>query len=108
MTHCPKCKSSSIRKSPTRNRWERWRKEITSKRPYRCKACQWRGWMPIGLGEDIDQAAGQSRSNKPTGTVAAPDPPNLRGTLLARPNPRLQFDVKTLDSFHTPSNKDDA
>ena len=58
--------------------------------------------MPIGLGDDIDQGAGRSTP------VAAPDPPNLRGTLLARPNPRLQFDVKTLDSFHTPSDKDDA
>ena len=104
MAHCPKCNSSSIRKSPTRSRWERWRKEITSKRPYRCKACQWRGWMPIGAGDE--QPGSDSSSNKPA--LVPPDPPNLKGTVLARPNPRLHFDTKTLDKFHTPPNKGDA
>lgn len=97
---CPKCDSRSIRRSPTRSRWERLRKDITGKRPYRCRECQWRGWLPIGLGDS--EELGSSRST-------APDPPNLKGSMLARPNPRLQFDVKTLDTFHTPPpKKDDA
>ena len=108
MAHCPKCNSSGIRKSPTRSRWERWRKEITSKRPYRCRACQWRGWMPIGLGDDADQSESWAQSKAPGAKLAAPDPPNLKGTPLARPDPQLRFDVKTLDRFHTPSDKDDV
>jgi hypothetical protein len=63
--------------------------------------------MPMGL-EGADEAESRSGSNKPAGNLAAPDPPNLRGTLLARPNPRLHFDVKTLDKFHTSSDNDDA
>lgn len=98
MPHCPKCYSTSLRRSPTRNRWERWRKEITGKRPYRCRACQWRGWKRIGIIEEL-----QSPQARP----ASPDPPNLKGTLLARPDPRLQLDLKELDRFHTGS-KDDA
>ena len=27
------------------------------------------------------------------------DPPNLKGTMLARKDPRLQFDLKKLDEF---------
>jgi hypothetical protein len=96
--HCPKCHSTSLRRSPTRNRWERWRKEITGKRPYRCRACQWRGWKRIGTSEEL-----QSPQARPD----APDPPNLKGTLLARSDPRLQLDLKELDRFHTGS-KDDA
>ena len=43
----------------------------------------------------------KSQSERP----APPDPPNLKGTLFARPDPRLKFDVKELDRFHT-STKD--
>ena len=64
--------------------------------------------MPIGLGDDDDQSGSLSGSNTPGGTLAAPDPPNLSGTPLARTNPRLRFDVRTLDRFHTPSDKDDV
>lgn len=98
MAHCPKCKSHDIRRSPTRSRWERWRKEITRKRPYRCRACQWRGWLPIGLG-DGEQARAQSRST-------VPDPPNLHGTVLARQDAPLRMDFKELDRFHTRNEKD--
>lgn len=97
MGHCPKCESKDIRRSPTRSRWERWRKEITGKRPYRCRRCQWRGWLPITPGETD---AGRR-------TRAAADPPNLRGTLLARADPRLKMDLKDLDRFHTITDKDD-
>lgn len=55
--------------------------------------------MAIGLG-DRDRA----RQDQSTPT----DPPNLRGTLLARPDSRLQLDLKQLDRFHNPSDKDDS
>lgn len=96
MSHCPHCKSDNIRRSRTRSRWERLRKEITRRRPYRCRECNWRGWMPIGLGDMLDAKA-QARE--------AADPPNLRGTALARSNPQLSFDVKRLDEFHAVTEK---
>ena len=92
MSHCPSCQSDNIRRSRTRSRWERWRKEITGKRPYRCRACNWRGWLAMGVGDAIDARSDARRR--------AADPPNLRGTLLARPDPRLKFDLKQLDQFH--------
>jgi hypothetical protein len=98
VAHCPKCHSKSLRRSRTRNRWERWRKEITSKRPYRCHACQWRGWLSIAI--DVEETM-----TSPPVTV---DPPNLRGTLLARSEKRQKFDLKKLDEFHAPAEKDDA
>lgn len=99
MAHCPDCKSKNLRRSRSRNRWERWRKAITDKRPYRCQSCQWRGWLPLSLA-DIEQAL----VNRPTAT----DPPNLRGTMLARPDPRYDLDLKALDRFHTVPEKDHA
>ena len=96
MPHCPKCQSKEIRRSRSRSRWERWRKEITGKQPYRCRACNWRGWMRGGLTQEM--AGSHSRA-------MAPHPPNLAGTLLARPDPKLQLDLKELDRF--PSRKDD-
>lgn len=100
MSHCPKCQSDNIRRSRTRSRWERWRKEITGKRPYRCRACNWRGWLPIGVGEPLE-AREQARHK-------TADPPNLRGTALARADPRLKFDVTQLDTFHKTTDEDDA
>ncbi|HEY5619806.1 MAG TPA: hypothetical protein VIK60_17830 [Vicinamibacterales bacterium] len=96
MPYCPKCHSTNLRRSPTRSRWERWRKEITGKRPYRCRACHWRGWKSIGI------AGGDPASH-----AVAPDPPNLKGTALARTDPRVELDLKALDRFHN-TGKDDA
>jgi hypothetical protein len=98
VTHCPKCHSKSLRRSRTRNRWERWRKEITSKRPYRCHVCQWRGWLSVSV--DVEE----TMPNLPT----AADPPNLRGTMLARSDARQKLDLKALDEFHNAARKDDA
>ena len=44
MQTCPNCQSEDIHRSHTKSKWELWRKTITSKRPYRCHACGWRGW----------------------------------------------------------------
>ena len=97
MFHCPKCHSDNVRRSRTRNRWEKWRKEITSKRPHRCRSCGWRGWH-LNIGALV---AGAHQS------VVA-DPPNLKGTMLARKDPRLQFDLKTLDEFDRVRDKADG
>ncbi|MGH9257340.1 MAG: hypothetical protein ACRD3C_22500 [Vicinamibacterales bacterium] len=49
---------------------------------------------------DDDLSRSQARA-------AAPDPPNLKDTALARSDQRLEFDVKDLDRFDTLT-KDDA
>lgn len=98
MAHCPKCNSEDVRRSRTRSRWERWRKEITGRRPYRCRRCEWRGWLVIDPSE-IDRAT--RRSN-------APEPPNLKGTLLARTSKVRKVDLKALDRFNSLQDKDEA
>lgn len=99
MFHCPKCNSENVRRSRTRSRWERWRKEITSKLPYRCRACNWRLWLRAGIIPDSD---GRERRRR------AADPPNLRGTLLARNDKRPTIDLKKLNTFHSSSDREDA
>lgn len=98
MPHCPKCNSEGARRSRTRGRWERWRKEITGRRPYRCHRCNWRGWLVIDLTE-IDRATRRS---------SAPEPPNLKGTLLARSSTVRKVDLKALDKFNSLQVKDEA
>jgi len=44
MKECPQCGSPRIHRSRSRHWWERLRREFTEKRPFRCKACGWRGW----------------------------------------------------------------
>lgn len=46
----------------------------------------------------LEQVAAQRRN--------ATDPPNLRGTLLARSNPRHRLDLHTLDEFDRDDEKD--
>jgi hypothetical protein len=92
MHHCPSCKSDRIHSSRTRSRWETWRKEITGKRAYRCHQCGWRGWGadsgPRFSAEQLDSAS----------RAMAPDPPNLKETLLAREETSRKFDLGELDA----------
>jgi len=77
MDSCPKCQSRDVHRSRARTTWEHWRKDLTGKRPFRCRACQWRGWGidpgPTFSAEEIECAA----------RAIAPEPPNLKGTALA-------------------------
>jgi hypothetical protein len=78
MQHCPRCTSERLHFSRTKSKWEEWRKELTGKRPYRCRDCHWRGWAPdSGPRFSRDQIESASRA-------LAPDPPNLKETPLAR------------------------
>jgi uncharacterized protein with PIN domain len=45
---CPKCDARALYRSRHRNAREAARKFLTRKRPYRCHACGWRGWMAVG------------------------------------------------------------
>ncbi len=44
MHQCPRCRSQEIHRSRTRSIWEGFRKELTGRRLYRCRACGCRGW----------------------------------------------------------------
>jgi hypothetical protein len=54
-------------RSKTRTSFERFRRQLTMKRPYRCHACNWRGWAAEGT---------QSISPQDVLDAAAP-PPDL-------------------------------
>jgi hypothetical protein len=41
---CPSCGKAPLRHSRTRSWFERLRRRITGRVPYRCHACNWRGW----------------------------------------------------------------
>jgi predicted RNA-binding Zn-ribbon protein involved in translation (DUF1610 family) len=61
MTVCPACGSNRVFRSKTRSAFERFRRQFTMKRPYRCHACGWRGWAADGAqvasSEDMIDAA---------------------------------------------------
>lgn len=42
---CPVCGRSALFRSHCRNLFERIRKNMTSRRAYRCHNCDWRGWL---------------------------------------------------------------
>lgn len=44
MDVCPACESPRVFRSRTRTALERLRRQFTMKRPFRCHACNWRGW----------------------------------------------------------------
>jgi hypothetical protein len=41
---CPRCRGAAHR-SRTRSWFERLRRRVTGRVPYRCRRCNWRGWM---------------------------------------------------------------
>jgi hypothetical protein len=42
---CPRCASANIHRSRPRSWAERVKKDWTYRRPYRCRDCNWRGWL---------------------------------------------------------------
>jgi uncharacterized protein with PIN domain len=42
---CPKCNAEALHRSHAHSSLEEKRKKLSSKRPYRCHECQWRGWL---------------------------------------------------------------
>ena len=92
MERCPKCKAGAVRLSRTKSSWEKWRKALTGKRPFRCRLCAWRGW-----GLDHGPQFGEAERLAAERAVA-PDPPNLAGTVLAaEPKRTLEVNLKALD-----------
>ncbi|MCB2206146.1 hypothetical protein KQI65_15495 [bacterium] len=42
---CPKCNAEALHRSHTHTVLEEKRKHVSTKRPYRCHECDWRGWL---------------------------------------------------------------
>ena len=42
---CPKCSAEALHRSHAHSHFEEKRKQLGSKRPYRCHECGWRGWL---------------------------------------------------------------
>jgi hypothetical protein len=91
VARCPNCDSADIHRSRTSSRWERWRRQITGKRPYRCHRCKWRGWLVT---------SGRKAIHAPS-AADVPQPPNLHGTPLEQSQPREPVDSKQDDASNT-------
>ena len=89
MRECPKCKSADFHHSRAKSTWETWRQEISRKRPYRRRACGWRGWVAD---------AGPRFELKGAERAIAREPPNLKSTMLAtEPRRWDEVDLHALD-----------
>jgi FlaA1/EpsC-like NDP-sugar epimerase len=44
---CPSCASGSVHRSRVNGALEHIHRQLTDKRPYRCYACGWRGWVKV-------------------------------------------------------------
>ncbi|HNV01946.1 MAG TPA: hypothetical protein PLE61_07535 [Vicinamibacterales bacterium] len=67
MEACPACGSRRVYRSRTRSVFERIRRQVTTKRPFRCHNCNWRGW--------VAEAARLVTPRQPA--KASPPPPDL-------------------------------
>jgi hypothetical protein len=66
---CPTCGQPALRHSRPRSWFERLRRRITGRVPYRCRGCNWRGWRhesaPGGDGpREIHRALTESELEK--------------------------------------------
>jgi hypothetical protein len=71
MEACPACASPRIYPSRARSIAERIRRGFTTKRPYRCHACNWRRWIdvpaPTRLADTDPEDLRRARSAEPIG-----------------------------------------
>jgi hypothetical protein len=88
MNVCPICHSGVVNRSRSRGWWEKCRKAVTGKRPFRCGACAWRGWS-VDLGQETGL-----RSDAPP-----PEPSGLAATGFARDDRRRDVDFDAIDAF---------
>jgi predicted RNA-binding Zn-ribbon protein involved in translation (DUF1610 family) len=86
MDKCPSCGSTRVFRSKTRSAFERFRRQLTLKHPFRCHACGWRGW-----------AAESLRTTAGPGEVVGPPapPPDLAAIDSALGGARSDADEST-------------
>ena len=91
MHECTKCGSPRILYSRTKSRWEKLRRRITAKRPYRCRDCRFRLWM-------IDSGPHFSAEHFDAASRALVLPFNLERVGLDRDDEQ-QLDLRRLDEL---------
>jgi hypothetical protein len=97
MQQCPRCQSASIHRSRSKTAWETLRKEITGKRPFRCRACGWRGW-----GYESAPKFNEGERLQAERAPAA-RPPNLTGAPLERQRREVdELELSDLDVLAAP------
>lgn len=69
MNRCPSCTSARIYPSRLRSQFERLRRALTDRQPYRCHACGSRAWSVIDVPNDQTDA---SPDDLRTGVSAKP------------------------------------
>jgi transcriptional regulator NrdR family protein len=69
--HCPTCQSSRVYPSRLRSTLERIRQRITERQPYRCHACNWRGWREVEF-ESASPSIDVTPEDLRTGRAATP------------------------------------
>jgi hypothetical protein len=72
ISQCPVCKSSRLYPSRLRSGFERLRRAFTERQPYRCHACNYRGWYPMAVPSLADDHFGKfaEQDLKPTSLTA--------------------------------------
>lgn len=72
---CPRCGSSRIYPSRLRSLFERVRRAMTEKQPYRCHKCNHRAWYPIDvpISRHLDESPDQLRTTQQAKPVTAED-----------------------------------
>jgi FlaA1/EpsC-like NDP-sugar epimerase len=89
---CRSCASSSVHRSRVNGPIEQIRRQLTAKRPYRCHACGWRGWLDI-----IDVAAPPVMASVETLPDFRAIDAALRTPFRASPPPLLPATLSRLD-----------
>jgi hypothetical protein len=72
---CPKCGSQRVRLSRLRSIFERLRRAVTEKQPYRCHGCNYRAWYAIQLPHAAkpDREPADLRTSDPAPPVTTDD-----------------------------------
>jgi hypothetical protein len=96
MKACLKCGSADVHRSRHRSLMENWRKAITGKRPYRCRACGARMWA-ADAGQQFS-----ARDQEIAARAMAPEPPDLAAPLVIEGIEPPDIDLTQLDLPETP------
>jgi hypothetical protein len=70
---CPKCKVLALRRSHTRTKFERFKREHSGMRIFRCHACSWRGWLDESKLRYSNTSDGEAHFLLEEGLDAIPD-----------------------------------
>jgi hypothetical protein len=62
---CARCGSSRLNRSRHRSFVDSIRRSLTRKRPYRCLACGWKGWVLPGSGPRVAEVVRMRRADVP-------------------------------------------